>query len=78
MKFSITEQSLQLIGTIAMVSAAFATTAIFKTNNVLKNTNKKLKDNKALLKELLEGFGLEIPSELHQASDTSINQLKSR
>ena len=42
----------------------------------LSKSNNKSRANKLLLKELLEGFGLEVPSELAELEGTVLNSIK--
>jgi len=55
---------------------ALAIAPAFAVRKFLKNPIHKAKDNKALLKELLEGFELEIPSELEESEFKGVKSLK--
>ncbi len=61
------------ITSICIVSAAFCAILfaliIFGKQQLLSKSTRKADDNKVLLKELLEGYDLEIPSELLNLKD---------
>ena len=42
----------------------------------LSKFNKKSRANKLLLKKLLEGFGLDVPSELNELEGSVLNSIK--
>ena len=42
----------------------------------MNDPRKKAEEDKALLKELLEGFGLEVPAELKKPGDSLIKSIK--
>ncbi len=46
------------------------------SRQILNDPRKKAEEDKALLKQLLEGFGLEIPPELHETEAKVIKSIK--
>ncbi len=63
-----------LIGTFAAVSAA---AVFFAFKQFFNDPNKKAQEDKILLRELLEGFGLEVPAELKEIDGKVIESMKS-
>ena len=67
---------LQFLGLISAGLAVIAIAAVFIAKQSLIDPKKKEQEDKALLKELLEGFGLEVPSELNEPERTLIKPIK--
>ena len=65
-----------LIGIVGGLIITGALSALFFIKKIFKFQKKDL-DDRALLKELLEGFGLEIPPELDEPEATVIKSIKS-
>ena len=63
-------------GVTFVVIAFLALTTIFLTKQIIKMPKKKGAQGKALLKELLEGFGLEVPAELNEQEVNVIKQIE--
>ena len=61
------------------IPAAFfvAVTLFFSFRRNAGDPKMKFQDDRALLKELLEGFGLEVPNELKNNNSTVIKSIKS-
>ena len=64
------------IGLIAAGLAIVAFLLAFLGKQIFNDPKKKAEDDKALLKELLEGFGLDIPVELQEAEGNVIKPMK--
>ncbi len=64
---------------ISLISAGVAALALgaFLFYKQATTTDQKGKANKELLKQLLEGFGLEIPAELNEEEGNVIKTIKS-
>ena len=62
-----------LIGLVAILAAALG---FVIAKQVVNDPKKKALEDKVLLKELLEGFGLEVPSELKEAESGVIKSIK--
>tara|TARA_Y100001968_G_scaffold301689_1_gene314198 strand:- start:4383 stop:4613 length:231 start_codon:yes stop_codon:yes gene_type:complete len=54
----------------------FLIIAAFFFNQKILKTKNKAPDSKELLKDLLEGFGLEVPAELIDSESTAVNSIK--
>ena len=65
-----------MIVTVAALVFLAVITSIVLTVQGLKNPELKAASDRALLKELLEGFELEIPSELNEPNVTVVKQVK--
>ena len=50
----------------------------FLAKQILTDPNKKAEEDKALLKELLEGFGLELPPELKEQEAKVMNSINTQ
>ena len=50
--------------------------AVSTFNQKILKTKNKAPDSKELLKDLLEGFGLEVPAELNDSDSTAVNSIK--
>ena len=61
---------------IGILMAACAVALGFVAKQFLNDPLKKAQDDKVLLKELLEGFGLEVPAELKEADGNVIKPIK--
>ena len=68
----------QLLFCFFLVSllSAFVGIGWLLTKQIFKNPNQKADEDKALLKKLLEDFGLDIPSELDEAHSSVIKSVK--
>ena len=65
-----------LTGVIAVLAVFVTIGAAFLVKQFSKDPKKKASEDKALLKELLEGFGLEVPAELNEQNGTVVNSIK--
>ena len=66
-----------LVGLVgAVVVAALVSGVIFIAKQFLQDPKKKAVADKVLLKELLEGFGLEVPEELNESETPVIKPIK--
>ncbi len=65
-----------VLGLIGAALAAVAVITVFVGKQIFTDSKKKSADDKALLKELLEGFGLEVPAELKESEITVIKPIK--
>ncbi len=74
MESLITQLRLFLWPIVALIST-FLIVAAFVTRKYLKAPSKDL-DNRLLLKQLLEGFGLELPPELEEISSPVVKSVK--
>ena len=74
MESLITQLRLFLWPIVALIST-FLILAAFVTRRYLKAPSKDL-DNRLLLKQLLEGFGLELPPELEEISSPVVKSVK--
>ena len=61
---------------LGFISALFAVGWVLMRQTYKKDPNKKIEEDKALLKKLLDDFGLEIPSELEEAHSSAIKSVK--
>tara|TARA_B100000700_G_scaffold132434_1_gene147948 strand:- start:259 stop:489 length:231 start_codon:yes stop_codon:yes gene_type:complete len=73
----ISSQLFLVLTVILGLIGTFILSRVFITNQNLKWKN-KAQANKMLLKQLLEGFGLEIPSELNEVDGSIIKSIKGR
>ncbi len=64
-------------GLLLTILAFLSTIAVLFAKQILSDPRKKTRGDKVLLKELLEGFGLEIPSELKDSESSAIKSIKS-
>ncbi len=71
-------QFLAEVGFLLAFLAVSSITALYFARQYLNDPKKKSAQDKALLKELLEGFGLEIPSELKDTDPTVIKTIKTQ
>ena len=67
---------LPLAGGIGAAVAVFILTGAFIVKQFSSDTKKKAEEDKVLLRKLLEGFGLELPSELKEPEVTVIKSIK--
>ena len=67
---------LPLPGLIGLVSAVSIAVGFSVAKQFLNDPIKKAQEDKVLLKELLEGFELEIPSELKEVDGNVIKPIK--
>ncbi len=58
-----------------LVALAFTTVIVLMTKPEPK-VDKSQEENKELLKELLEGFGLDLPAELKEAQPSVVKSIK--
>ena len=68
---------LLLVSLVGAVLALLTVALVLWSKQVWHDPKKKAEEDKALLKELLEGFGLEIPAELQDQEATVIKSIKS-
>ncbi len=60
---------------VAITLTSFVIVIIIFARYKLFNTERKVKEDKVLLKQLLEGFDLEIPTELQETDGVTITQI---
>ncbi len=65
-----------LSGLLGTVVASLSIGTLFLIRQLSKDSKKNHQDDKALLKELLEGFGLEVPEELQDTHNNIIETIK--
>ena len=65
-----------LLGITVVVAVLLVSTLILISKHFYGDTNKKVIEDKVLLKKLLEGFGLDIPPELQEPEPTVIKSIK--
>ena len=65
---------LPLLGVIGSALAGISLASVLFVRQSAQDSKKKAKEDRALLKDLLEGFGLEVPSEL---GDSEVKVMKS-
>ncbi len=66
-----------LFSGICALSTAIGFAAILAVKKISKIPKPKVQSNKALLKELLEGFGLDVPAELTEDESIVVKSIKS-
>ena len=64
------------IGLIGVIFFGLTVSLAFLSKYFLNDSRKKANDDKALLKQLLEDFGLDIPSELQDPESKVIKSIK--
>ena len=64
------------VGIIAAVVAVLSVIAALFVRQISNDPKKKAQGDRALLKELLEGFGLEVPAELNEPEGTVIKTIE--
>ena len=67
---------LPLIAIVSALLVASIATVFFIAKQLSNEPHKKAEADKALLKELLEGFGLEVPSELQDEKAAVVKSIK--
>ena len=65
-----------LSGLLGTVVASLSIAVLFFIRQLSKDSKKSPEDGKALLKELLEGFELEVPEELQETPNNIIKTIK--
>ena len=65
-----------LIGWFCGIFFVLVISAFFIFKQVFTDPKKKMEDDKVLLRKLLEGFGLDIPSELQEQESNFIKSIK--
>ncbi len=71
-------QNASIYGLITALITAFIMAIGFLAKQILTDPNKKAEEDKALLKELLEGFGLELPPELKEQEAKVMNSINTQ
>ena len=64
------------IGFIGVIFFGLTVSLAFLSKYFFNDSRKKIDDDKALLKQLLEGFGLDVPSELREPESKVIKSIK--
>ncbi len=64
-----------LLGGIGLTFAGVTTVLCLARQFITTDPRRKIEQDKILLKELLEGFGLEIPAELEESEGTVVKSL---
>ena len=73
MLIKILPDDLPKISLITSAITASMITMTFWVKQMINDPNRKAREDKALLKQLLEGFGLEIPQELKELDEPVIH-----
>ena len=68
--------SFAFAGLVALVGLVVSISATFFVKQFSNAPIKKAQEDKALLKQLLEEFGLDVPPELNQPNETMVNSVK--
>ena len=67
---------LLIVGLLGSIAVALVLGGFFWAKQLANDPKKKAVADKALLKELLEGFGLEVPAELNEHEGNVIKSIK--
>ncbi len=66
----------QILGLWGIIIGVVTAVVVFIAKQLLNDPKKKAQEDKALLKELLESFGLEIPAELEDSEGTVMKSIE--